>query len=199
MLEGFPSDENSFVNNFQTARDEANYINEQNQTKLLLRLLEEMDNYDGTKGYGNRKELLRISEHGDIVRDEPHEPRKAQKQFMGIDDLPKETLDDMLFGKPQEEDPLFRVESGRRLKDGKSMQRVNIADDLEFSLPFKIEGLLTFCLLALCLFLLVKRLFFPSRQATMKFEDIDHLIAVKVNERVNERLNSILLNSFMRT
>lgn len=197
ILDAFPGDENSFVNNFQTAREQANYANEEKQAELLLRILDEMES--GKKPMGRhprKKEYLRIAENGDIIRDDEEKTEK-KKTVMGIDDLPKETLDEMLFGKPKEEQPVVKVETGRRLKDGKMSQRVNI-DDFEFSLnTIKFETLLLIAAVAFFAFFLFRRFFFRRKSEHEYHErhkesnlDLDRLIETKVNER----LASLLLN-----
>lgn len=202
IFDAFPTDENSFVNNFQTAREQEMYKNEEKQAKLLLRLLDEMEVSRGTakhseNSHSRRTEYLRIAENGDIIRDE--EAPEKKKTMMGIDDLPKETLDEMLFGKPKEEEPVVKVETGRRLKDGKITQRVNI-DDFEFSLStIKFETLLFIGFLLFFGLMLLRRLFARKKEendyrerAKRESIDLDRLIEMKVNERINVLLLSRL-------
>lgn len=197
ILDAFPGDENSFVNNFQTAREQANYANEEKQADLLLRILDEMESGKKLGGrHQRKKEYLRIAENGDIVRDDEEKSDK-KKIIMGIDDLPKETLDEMLFGKPKEEQPMVKVETGRRLKDGRISQRVNI-DDFEFSLnTIKFETLLLIAAFVFFVFMIFRR-FFAKRKSEHEYHerhkedniDLDRLI----EKKVNERLTSLLLN-----
>lgn len=180
MLFEAPSDENSFVNNFQTAREESIYANEEKQAQLLLRLLEEMDVPKRNK---HSKELLRIAENGDIIRDDESE----KKRMMSVDDLPKESLDEMLFGKQKEEEPAFKIQNGRRLKDGKPVQRVNF-DEIELTLgSIRFETILIIGFFLLFVFFLVRRLFKHPEN------NLEHVI----EKKVNERLNAILFNKLV--
>ena len=185
MLFEAPSDENSFVNNFQTAREESIYANEEKQAQLLLRLLEEMDLPKRNK---HSKELLRIAENGDIIRDDNLE-KLEKKRVMGVDDLPKESLDEMLFGKQKEEEPVLKIQNGRRLKDGKQIQRVNF-DEFELTLgSIRFETVLLVGLFLLFAFFFLRRLFKHPEN-----NNLDRVIEKKVNERLNALLFSKLVS-----
>jgi hypothetical protein len=61
------------------------------------------------------RELLRIDSNGDIADD--HRRGVDRKKVHTLDDLPKESLYESLF--PEQEPDAVKVESGRRLRDGK--------------------------------------------------------------------------------
>ena len=113
-----------FTSVFASAANERRSIEEKRQTQMLLRMLDELEEKKAPQ-VPPRVEYLRIGPSGDIIRDE-EDARKAERRdkVMTVDQLPKESEYEMLFGKPQPIEPQFKVETGRRLQDGKELQNI---------------------------------------------------------------------------
>ena len=164
---------------------------------------------EGISPTHSKTEYLRINETGDIIRDEEKDPKK---KVMQVDDLPKETFEEMMFGKEKEENPIVKVENGRRLKDGKAVQNVNFDDQFSFLLSsVKFETLVFWGLVFLFLFFIFRkvrsisekvkqnRLLHQNKQDRKIHIERQEINANKLDElieyKVNEKLSMILLKN----
>jgi hypothetical protein len=193
-----PGDDFAFASNFKSVADEKRAQAEKEQARALLRILEEME---GISSKHSKTEYLRISETGDIIRDE-EETQDTRKKIMQIDDLPKESIEDMIFGREPDEPaaaPIIKVENGRRLRDGKTVQHVNLDDKMSFSLSsVRFETLVFWGTVLVVLFFIFRKM----RSISDRIQDtreknkmaqhhaystqrLDELIDYKVNEKLN--------------
>jgi hypothetical protein len=191
-----PGDDFAFASNFKSVADEKRAQAEKDQARALLRILEEME---GISSKPSKTEYLRISETGDIIRDED-ETQDTRKKVMQIDDLPKESIEEMIFGRePDEAASIIKVENGRRLRDGKTVQHVNLDDKMSFSLSsVRFETLLFWGTVLVVLFFVFRKM----RSISDRIQDtreknkmaqhhaystqrLDELIDYKVNEKLN--------------
>jgi hypothetical protein len=115
---------------------------ERRQTEMLLRLLSEFEARGAAAAPRGapRVEHLRITARGDIVDDEPP-PRGGRRAFHNkvhtMDDLPRESEYEQLFGKPPPPpEAQMRVQSGMRLSDGKPTHHVSFPGIEEFVLAW---------------------------------------------------------------
>lgn len=122
-------DENDFERNFPSVAEEKREQQERENTKLMLRILGELDQARENPPVQQqtppmRVEYMRVGALGDIERDESEEEvlrttKRKPGRVATLDDLPKESEFEMLFGKQPEPEPQLKVETGMRLKDGK--------------------------------------------------------------------------------
>lgn len=182
-----------FGETFETERERRRRALEREHTEQLLRLIDELqrssvagDGGDGAiKSSGaDRVERLHISGNGDIVRDD--DDVAGKKHIMGVDDLPRESEFEMIFGKQPENDPGIRVFNGRRLFDGKAVQRVQLDEKLDFFLSGVRFETLVFVLLVVGLVLLVR--FRLWRRSDTNDRDFENLVEREVRRRLLLRL-----------
>lgn len=118
--------DNDFASIFQSIANERREEEERRQNQRFLRLLEELEQQQHQHQEQQRVEHLRIGPRGDIVRDEQDTLRGEKRQpgrVATLDDLPKESEFEMIFGPRPELEPQLKVNSGRRLHDGKEFHR----------------------------------------------------------------------------
>lgn len=120
--------DNDFASIFDSVADEARARAEREQAGLLLRLLDELESKqeEEERPRQRRVEHLRIGEMGDVIRDERDEEKR--RKVMTVDQLPKESEYEMLFGKQEPVEPQLKVETGLRLRDGKPFQTLGLTD-----------------------------------------------------------------------
>lgn len=205
-----------FTSVFASAANERRAIEERRQTQMLLRMLDELDEKKNPEVPSRgRVEYLRVGPSGDIIRDEEDKKRAERRnKVMTVDQLPKESEYEMLFGKPQPIEPQFKVETGRRLQDGKEYQNIAFPwlDNLRLDLGnMRFE---TFIVIAAAVFFvatLLWRLFKRSMQRKMVDKHRKNVfrqqietqteanikmnmhIEQEVDRRVNERLASMMI------
>lgn len=203
--------DNDFASIFPSVAEERRVAQEREQADLLLRLLDEMEEREKSERAerrGHRTEYLRVAANGDVVRDPVDEERRGR--IMTVDQLPKESEYEMLFGKPPEE-PQLKVETGMRLRDGREFQSLKLDDIKLFSLPASVKFETVFVIGAVIFFLLVlaskllrirsdrkRRQMFQRAQeerheAHLKMQN--HHMEQEVERRVRERLSQILVQA----
>ncbi len=129
--------DNDFASIFESVREEKKIQAEMEQADTLLKILDEMENSKIRKDKKAPEiEYLRVDGNGDIVDKEDKEKRK---KIMTVDELPKESEYELLFGKQPEVEPQLKVETGRRLSDGKTFQKISIPGFEEFN--FDLTGI----------------------------------------------------------
>lgn len=129
--------DNDFASIFESVKEEKKIQAEMEQADTLLKILDEMENSKIRKDKNSPAvEYLRVDGNGDIV---DREDKEKRKQIMTVDQLPKESEYELLFGKQQELEPQVKVETGRRLKDGKTFQKISIPGFEEFN--FDLTGI----------------------------------------------------------
>ena len=129
--------DNDFASIFESVKEEKKIKEEMQQADTLLKILDEMENSKVRKDKKAPEiEYLRVDGNGDIV---DREDKEKRKQIMTVDQLPKESEYELLFGKQQELEPQVKVETGRRLKDGKTFQKISIPGFEEFN--FDLTGI----------------------------------------------------------
>jgi hypothetical protein len=167
-----------FGDTFDTERERRRRAQEREQTEQLLRLVDELQRTGTGDTADTRIEHLRILGNGDIDREENENGER--RKVMGVDDLPRESEFELIFGKQQEAEPGIKVLNGRRLADGKPVQRVQIDEKLDFLLSGVRFETLVFVLLLVGLVLLVRFRLFSRRPR----EDFDHLVEREVQRRL---------------
>ena len=115
--------DNDFASVFPSVREEQRAAAEKEQAQLLLRLLDEMETRQEQE---RRVEYLRINGRGDVVREEQDGDKRGR--IMTVDQLPRESEYEMLFGKQEPVEPQVLVETGLRLRDGKEVQALSLAE-----------------------------------------------------------------------
>lgn len=129
--------DNDFASIFESVREEKKIQEEMQQADTLLKILDEMENSKIRKDKKAPEiEYLRVDGNGDIV---DREDKEKRKKIMTVDELPKESEYELLFGKQQEVEPQVKVETGRRLKDGKTFQKISLPGFEEFN--FDLTGI----------------------------------------------------------
>lgn len=129
--------DNDFASIFDSVAEERKLAQEKAHADTLLKILDEMDNSKIRKDtQAPLVEYLRVDGNGDIVDKDDKEKRR---KIMTVDELPKESEYEMLFGKPAETEPQVKVETGRRLHDGKTFQKVTLPGFEEFN--FDLTGI----------------------------------------------------------
>lgn len=129
--------DNDFASIFESVKEEKKIKAEMEQADTLLKILDEMENSKIRKDKNSPAvEYLRVDGNGDIV---DREDKEKRKQIMTVDQLPKESEYELLFGKQQELEPQVKVETGRRLKDGKIFQKISLPGFEEFN--FDLTGI----------------------------------------------------------
>lgn len=147
----------SFSSLFPSAAAAAEEAKEMEETQRLLKLLEQLEaSYPPESDEGVRKgvhERFRaIDSDGRIFNNDPS-PSVNRNKVHTLDDLPKETLTDALFGPPEVVEPPVRLEAGLRLKDKKKVYTVSLPEDRSMSLSWSgiNPGVMTAVFLLLCL------------------------------------------------
>jgi hypothetical protein len=129
--------DNDFASIFDSVAEERKLAQEKAHADTLLKILDEMDNSKIRKDtQAPLVEYLRVDGNGDIVDKDDKEKRR---KIMTVDELPKESEYEMLFGKPAETEPQVKVETGRRLHDGKTFQKITLPGFEEFN--FDLTGI----------------------------------------------------------
>lgn len=129
--------DNDFASIFESVKEEKKIKAEMEQADTLLKILDEMENSKIRKDKNSPAvEYLRVNGNGDIV---DRENKEKRKHIMTVDELPKESEYELLFGKQEETEPQVKVETGRRLKDGKTFQKISIPGFEEFN--FDLTGI----------------------------------------------------------
>lgn len=205
-----------FTSVFASAANERRAIEERRQTQMLLRMLDELEEKKAPRvPPEGRVEYLRIGPSGDIIRDEEDERRAERRnKVMTVDELPKESEYEMLFGKPQPIEPQFKVETGRRLQDGKEYQNLTFPwlDNLRLDLGnMRFETFIVVAAAVFFILTLLWRFFKRSVQQRMIEKHRKNLfrqqietqteanikmnlhIEQEVERRVNERLASMMI------
>lgn len=149
--------DNDFASIFSSVAEDRRIEEERRQADLLLKLLDEMEQRDDRQREGKqqpRVEYLRVAPNGDVIHDKIDHDKRAR--VMTVDQLPKESEYEMLFGKPQELEPQLKVETGMRLKDGKPFQNIKFEDISLFSMGpnFRFETLMVICAILFFVFVL---------------------------------------------
>lgn len=151
--------DNDFASIFQSVAEERRVKQEREQADLLLRILDELEERERAppKPRGG-VEYLRVAPNGDVIHDKVDEEKRHR--VMTVDQLPKESEYEMLFGKPPE-DPQLKVETGMRLRDGKPSQRVKLDELLLFNLPsfLRFEHFMVLAASLFLVFVLLRRYF----------------------------------------
>ena len=211
------SGDGDFTSVFASAANERRAFNERKQTEMLLRMLDEIDERKKQEIAPEpeaRIEYLRIGPSGDIIRDEEDEQKlRRREKIMTVDELPKESEYEMLFGKPQPIEPQFKVETGRRLHDGKEYQNLSFPwlDNLRLDLgTMRFETLVVIFAVVFFIFTLLWRLIKRSMRKKMIQAERQQVLRqqietqteanIKMNihieqeieRRVNERLASMI-------
>lgn len=123
------------VSNEKKQRDEA--IELQRMAGLLDRIATEEETRRDSKLTEEKKmprmprELLKVDPEGNIDNKHRSAPRVDRKKVHTIDDLPKESLYDSLFSGHEDLDDAMKVESGRRLHDGKLFHHAYVNDPVK--------------------------------------------------------------------
>lgn len=202
-----------FASVFASVAQERRLMEEKRQTELLLRVLDELEERKGAEKPG-KVEYLRIGPTGDVIRDKEDEERALRRgKIMTVDQLPKESEYEMLFGKPEPVEPQVKLETGRRLSDGKEHQNLAfpLFDNLRLDLGnMRFETLVVILAAAFLMFTILWRMFKTSvrkriqtRHEEYMFEKqlqahtranllSDRHIEQEVERRVNERLADIV-------
>jgi hypothetical protein len=121
----------AFAENFSSLRQEKQARDEALELERIAALLERLANQEEAERAEREsaarprkkngllpRELLRIESNGDIAADDRRQSGVDRNKVHTLDDLPKESLYESLF--PEENlDDALKVESGRRLRDGK--------------------------------------------------------------------------------
>mgnify|MGYP003973355221 CR=1 FL=1 len=129
--------DNDFASIFESVKEEKKIKQEMEQADTLLKILDEMENSKIRKDKNSPAvEYLRVNGNGDIV---DRENKEKRKHIMTVDELPKESEYELLFGKQEDVEPQVKVETGRRLKDGKTFQKISIPGFEEFN--FDLTGI----------------------------------------------------------
>jgi hypothetical protein len=129
--------DNDFASIFESVKEEKKIKAEMEQADTLLKILDEMENSKIRKDKNSPAvEYLRVNGNGDIV---DRENKEKRKHIMTVDELPKESEYELLFGKQENIEPQVKVETGRRLKDGKTFQKISIPGFEEFN--FDLTGI----------------------------------------------------------
>ena len=127
--------DNDFASIFPSVAEERRVAAEREQADMLLRLLDDLEEREKPRA-AVPVEYLRVAANGDVIHDKIDEEKRGR--VMTVDQLPKESEYEMLFGK-QPEEPQLKVETGLRLRDGKPSQLVKLDDFPLFSLPSNIR------------------------------------------------------------
>lgn len=201
--------DNDFASIFSSVAEDRRIEEERRQADLLLKLLDEMEQRDDRKLEGKQEpriEYLRVAPNGDVIHDKvDHEKRN---RVMTVDQLPKESEYEMLFGKPPELEPQLKVETGMRLKDGKAFQNIKFEDISLFSMGpgLRFETLMVICAILFFLFVLGlkwarirqerrrRERYTESRERMhqQRIEQTNMNIEQEIERRVRERLGVIL-------
>lgn len=200
--------DNDFASIFSSYAEEKRIADEKAQADMLLRLLDEMDERGGRKASPEAPhvEYLRVASNGDVIHDAPVDEAKRGR-VMTVDQLPKESEYEMLFGKPQEIEPQLKVETGMRLKDGKQFQNIKFEDISLFSMGPGIKFETVMLILSVIFFIVVlfakfnrirqNRKRHERRQDEMQqrqYQSNAVHIENEIERRVRERLNVILMS-----
>lgn len=200
--------DNDFASIFPSVAEEKRVKQERDQADLLLKILDELDERERTKQRPSRAqqiEYLRVAPNGDVIRDPIDEEKRAK--IMTVDQLPKESEYELLFGKPPEE-PQLKIETGMRLRDGKPSQLLKLDDLSLFTIPgnLRLEHIMVFGA-ALFLILVLLSRFIRSRMARKRQEDAyrrhqeaqhaqvqmqNQNMEAEIERRVRQRLGLIL-------
>lgn len=147
-----------------------------------------------------------ITEDGDIVdTDKMSEKIVNRKKVHTIDDIPKESEWEAIFGTPPEEEPLVDVQAGRRLKDGEKFYTARLRGEPMYAQWSGISfvALLTFLVFGIALIVLFTRLnklanskpvvshvqHTPLYKNRFSDTDIQRYIFEQVDKRMNEKYN----------
>lgn len=203
--------DNDFASIFSSVAEDRRIAEERRQADLLLKLLDEMEQRDERKrsvqGKEPKIEYLRVAPNGDVIHDKKIDDDKRNR-VMTVDQLPKESEYEMLFGKPPEIEPQLKVETGMRLKDGKPFQNIKFEDISLFSLGpgVRFETLMVICAALFFVFVLVlkyvrlrqarkqreRHMESQQRMHNERMQQNNMNIEQEVERRVRERLSVIL-------
>lgn len=187
-----------FASLFESAAHEKRVCEDKRQAQFLLQLLNDMEDQEDPLEE-RRTEHLRIGPSGDIIRNE-HKSGRDRGKVMTVDDLPKESEYEMLFGKPEAVEPQLIVETGRRLVDGKEKQNILFPSLQDYRLDLgnmRFETIVlvsSVAVFAFALFWRAVRWFGRRRhhQEVYHHTNVNDQIEMEVQRRVGECLVSLL-------
>lgn len=221
--------DNDFASIFHSVAEERREAQEREQAETLLRLLDELENrkHDedpsccGAAAKKKQKEgsssspasrcehYVAITGEGDIV--DTNEPETFQgkrldrKKVYGLEDLPRETEWEMLFGPQPDPEPPIRVKTEVRLKDGKKFYRAVIPGETGYFQwsGVSIELLLLLACIGLIAFVIIMRSRRVRRRrekvqqnAKQAAEQFDRVLDKKVETHVREHFHRMTAKDF---
>ena len=208
--------ENDFASIFPSVAEERREEEERRQTEMFLRLLDEIDHRKEEEEEEEPRRRKRKIEHfvavngdGDIVRTDDPVTMKGgtvdRNKVHTLDDLPKESEWDMIFGPQPEPEPPMQVSTGLRVRDGKKFYRAYVPGEPGYFqwTGVSAEMLLALAVIGIVLLLVLlrgrkvqKRVKVRQENAKQIQENFDKFIEAKVDKRVKEHMRRIKASDF---